>query len=125
MRQWIALVAFGALLAMPCPTPAADDEEQPIGVEPTEVEPGDVLQPAEKQASKERAPRAQPAQPTKRKLPAEPTEEELLDEHMDAIRDYQEAETDEQAEKAQKRFNDAEARELKLQRDRLEHAIER
>jgi hypothetical protein len=125
MRQWIAVVAFGALLAMPCPAPAADVEEQ-IGVEPTEVQPGDVLDPAEKQAAKQRAPKAPaPAAQPSKKLPEDATEDEILDEHMDALRDYERAETDEDAEKAQKRFEDAEARGLKLQRDRLEHAIER
>ncbi len=82
MRQFIALVALGALLAMPCPAPAGDSEE-------------------------------------------EPTEDELLQEHMDALRDYERAETDEEAEKAQKRFDDASERELKQRRERLEHAIER
>jgi len=82
MRYWITLVALGALLAMPCPAPAGDPEN-------------------------------------------EPTEDQLLDEHMDALRDYEQAETDDEAEEAQKRFEDASEQELKLRRDRLEHALER
>ena len=82
MRYLIALVALGALLAMPCRAPAGDADE-------------------------------------------EPSEDELLQEHLDALRDYDRAETDEQAEKAQERFEEASKRELQLQRDRLDHAIER
>jgi hypothetical protein len=82
MRHWIVLLSLGALLAMPCPVPAGDDQE-------------------------------------------EPTEDELLDEHMDAVRDYQDAETDEEAGKAQKRFEDAEQRELQLRREKLDRVIER
>ena len=84
MRSWIAAVALGTLLALPCPAPAPA------------VDPDD-----------------------------EPTEDELLDEHMGALRDYQNAETDEEADKAQKRFEDAEQRERKLQRDRLNDALKR
>ena len=82
MRQWIALLALGALLAMPRPVLAGDPDD-------------------------------------------EPTEEELLDEHMDALRDYEEAETDEEAAKARKRFEDAEDQALGLKRQKLEKAIQR
>ena len=128
MRQLTILVALAALLAMPWPAPAADVEEQPdaeerpIGVQPTDVQPGDTLQP-----TRERAPKARATadQPSKEKLRDEPSEDELLDEHMDAIRDYQEAETDEQAEKAKKRFQDAEDQELNLRRNNLERVLQR
>jgi hypothetical protein len=82
MRQWIARLALGALLAMPRPGLADDPDD-------------------------------------------EPTEEELLDEHMDALREYEEAETDEEAAKAQKRFEDASDEALQLKRDKLEKAIQR
>jgi hypothetical protein len=82
MRQWIALLALGALVAMPRPILAGDPED-------------------------------------------EPTEDELLDEHMDALRAYEEAETDDEAAKAQKRFEDASDEALKLEREKLENAIER
>jgi hypothetical protein len=126
MRQWIALVAFGTLLAMPCPAPG-EDVEEPIGVEPTEVQPGDVLQPAEEEAPEQPARRAQPtdAPPTTNKLPEDLTEDELLDEHLDALRDYEQAETDEEAAKAQKRFEDASEQEMKLRREKLYRVIER
>ena len=111
---------------MPCPAPGGDVEEQPIGVQPTEVQPGDVLQPAEKPAPEARASKREPtaAQPT-RKHPEELTEDELLDEHMDALRDYEQAETDEEAEKAKKRFEDASEREMNLRRGRLYRVLER
>ena len=82
MRQWIALLALGALLAVPRPLLADDPDD-------------------------------------------EATEDELLDEHMDALRDYEEAETDEEAAKAQKRFEDAEDQALGLKRQKLEKAIQR
>ena len=128
MRELIALVALGVLLAMPCPAPAADveeepnGEEQPIGVEPTEVQPGDVLEPAQQRAQKVRP---TIGQPTEEKRREEPTEDELLDEHMDALRDYEQAETDEEAAEAQKRFEDASEREMKLRREKLIRVLER
>ena len=82
MRQWIALLALGTLLAMPRPVLAGDPDD-------------------------------------------EPTEDELLDEHMDALRDYEEADTDEEAAKAQKRFEDASDEALQLKREKLENAIQR
>jgi hypothetical protein len=82
MRQWIALLALGVLLAMPRPVLADDPDD-------------------------------------------EPTEDELLNEHMEALREYEEADTDEEAAKAQKRFEDAQDEELNLKRRQLEQAIER
>ena len=82
MRQRIALLALGALLAMRCPARAGDAEK-------------------------------------------EPTDYDLVDEAMDALRDYENAQTDEQAAKAEKRFEDANQRELDLQRDKFERVLER
>ena len=55
----------------------------------------------------------------------EPTAEEIVREQVEALHDLEQAETDEDADEAQQRFDDASANELRKRRKAIDDLIER
>ena len=86
MRRFLAILALGAVVAMPRGVPADDlDEEE---VDEREIQ------------------------------------RDINREQFRALREYHDAETDEEAEEAEQRFNDASEREVQRRRRNIEDLIE-